>query len=65
VSDTDDNPCELLLRILADQPLGYRQRMRPADIIELSLIERRKSMLLRPIGLIDFLRKLVLGELNV
>jgi hypothetical protein len=46
----------VLLVALRDEPIGYRLWMRPADIIQQSQNERRKS---KPIRFADLLRKLV------
>jgi len=51
----NDNPHQLLLRVLTDPPAGYRRWMRPADIIEQCRMERRKR---KSIGLADLLQKL-------
>jgi hypothetical protein len=47
---------ESLLVALRDEPIGYRLWMRPADIIQQSQNERRKS---KPIRFADLLQKLV------
>jgi hypothetical protein len=52
----EDESQRVLLATLRDEPIGYRLRMRPADIIQQSQNERRKS---KPIRFADFLRKLV------
>jgi hypothetical protein len=54
-----DDPQPLLMRVLTDPPTGYRRRMRPADIIEQSRMDRRKR---KPIRIADLLRKLVRGK---
>jgi hypothetical protein len=51
-----DSTREALFRALAGRQESYRQRMRPADIIQQSLIERGDR---KPIGLAELLKKLV------
>ena len=47
---------EALFRALAGRQESYRQRIRPVDIIQQSLIERGDR---KPIGLAELLKKLV------
>jgi hypothetical protein len=56
MSVAENESQRVLLAALRDEPIGYRLRMRPADIIEQSLMERSNR---KPITLADLLRKLV------
>ncbi len=47
---------DALLRALSDQGNSYRQRMRPADIIQQCLMEHRDK---KPFKLTELLKKLV------
>src|SRR5208282_3689619 len=51
----NNNPHQLLQRALTEPPDTYRRWIRPADIIEQSLIEQHKN---KPLRLADLLRKL-------
>jgi hypothetical protein len=56
MSVAENESRRVLMATLKDEPIGYRLRMRPAGIIEQSLMERPKR---KPITLADLPRKLV------
>jgi hypothetical protein len=59
---TPNNTRDTLLRAFADRSNTYRQRIRPADIIQQGMIERRVR---KPMRLAELLKKLVRRDSKV